>query len=175
MLCQETRVDNFLVDGPRTAGWVLRFMVENGSTPLGRHAKFKADAGLSVTDPGVVAHEHLCKLLQTALTVDQLDGTNCATVELICREIQMVEEKYADRLRSQDPLHEDGEYFMKTSPSNVCMCPAFREWIGEQMRGDASVMKERRKAREERQLYRVPPDASRGKQKKGKGKGEPEG
>jgi hypothetical protein len=160
MMSREARIDHFVVQGPRTTKWVLAFMLENGGTPLGRHGKFKADTGLSSSDPGIVTHEHLCKILQTAVTVDQLDVTNSASMELVCREIQMIEEKYADKLKTKDPLHEDGDYFMRMSmgQSNVCMCPALREWIGEQMKVDSSILKERRKAREERQLQRAPPE-----------------
>lgn len=158
-LCEQIEIERFVVQGPRTAMWVMRFICENGGTPLGRHTKFKSDAGLTAADPGVVTHEHLCKLLQTALTVDQLDGSNSATIELICRELQLIEEKYGDRLRSKDAFAEEGEYFMRTSvgQANVCMCPALRTWISEEVRSDAAILKERRKAREERELARAPP------------------
>ncbi len=96
-MCDSVELEKFVVQGPHSAAWVLRFICENGGTPLGRHTKFKSDAGLIHADPGISTHEHLCKLLQTALTVDQYDGTNSATIELIVREIQMIEEKYADR------------------------------------------------------------------------------
>ena len=164
-LCEQMEIERFVVQGPRTALWVMRFICENGGTPLGRHTKFKSDAGLTSADPGVVTHEHLCKLLQTALTVDQLDGSNSATIELICRELQLVEEKYGDRLRSKDNFSEEGEYFMRTSvgQSNVCMCPALRTWISEEVRSDAAILKERRKAREERELARAPPGGNSSK------------
>ena len=129
---------------------MIRFICENGGTPLGRHTKFKADGGLNAGDSGVSTYENLCKLLQTALTMDQYDVTNSATFELVCRELQMVEERYSDKLRSLDPVFgEDGQYFMETSTgdSNVCMDPRLREEISEQMKSDAAVMKERRKAR----------------------------
>ena len=158
-MSETSNIDQFVVKGPRTVKWVLSFMVENGGTPLGRHSKFKADSGLSAGDPGVTTHEHLCRVLQTAVTVDQLDTTNCAAMELVCREIQMIEEKYSDLLSTHDSLHEDGDYFMRMSigHSNICMCPELREWISEQMKSDAAIMKERRKAREERLLLREPP------------------
>ncbi len=78
-----------------------------------------------MTDPGFIAHERLCKLLQTALTVDQWDGTNSAAVELICREIQMIEETHADRMRSRDTFHEERELFLKTTTGhgNDCASP----------------------------------------------------
>ena len=85
----------------------------------------------------------------------------------------MVEERYSDKLRSLDPVFgEDGQYFMKTSTgdSNVCMNPRLRKWISEQLKIDAAVMKERRKAREERVLVRAPPGGSSGDKGSGKKK-----
>ena len=158
-LCSESEIKGFVVRGPRTAAWVLRFMSENGGTPLARHSRFRSDARLSGTDPGVTQHETLCKLLQVAATVDQLDCTNLGVIELICREIQMIEEKYAERLRSHSELSEESHHFLGTNMSkgNVCMSPALRDYIASEMRDEASILKERRKAREERQLQRAPP------------------
>ena len=86
----ETKMENFIVKGPRTVLWVLRFMKENGGTPLGRHARFKTDAGLKPDDAGVVMHASLCKILQVACTSDQLDASNLGSMELVCRELQMI-------------------------------------------------------------------------------------
>ena len=152
--CVQVDIPNFLVKGPRTAMWCFRFILEHGGTPMGRHAKFKSDAGLTAADPGVITHEHLMKYLQAALCVDQLDGTNSATVELICREAQMIEDKYSDKLRTKSEFGEESEYFMKTDlgQPNVMMCPALKTWVAERVREDAAILKERRKACEERQL-----------------------
>ena len=155
----ETKMDNFIVKGPRTVLWVLRFMKENGGTPIGRHARFKTDAGLKPDDAGVVMHASLCKILQIAATSDQLDASNLGSMELVCREVQMIEENYASRLNSKSgQLSEEHHLFTATrqSQGNVCMCPALREWMAEELKGEAAIHKERRKAREERELLRQP-------------------
>ncbi len=99
--------------------------------------------------------------------MDKLDGTDLATVEIF-REIQMIEEKYAERLTTVDPFAEDGQYFTKTSTGHgsVRVCPELRERIAEQMRTDSAILKEKRKAREERQLLRAPPQPKGGGEKK---------
>ncbi len=85
---------------------------------------FKKDGGLTALDTGVASHEHLCKMLQTALTVDQFDGANLATAELICREIQMIEEKGAEKHPTPDICGEDSQYFVKTTTGrgSACAC-----------------------------------------------------
>ena len=84
----------------------------------------------------------------------------------------MVEENYSDRLRSRDSFHEDSDLFLKTTTGYgaTCMSPQLREWISEQMKSEASIMKERRRAREERQLQRAPGDTAHA-EPKGKGSG----
>jgi hypothetical protein len=37
---------------------------------------------------------------------------------------------------------------------NLCVCPALQDWISEELRKESAVLKERRKAREERSLLR---------------------
>ena len=177
-LCEQMVITAFVVKGPRTALWVLKFIVENGGTPLGRFSRFRIDAGVSMTDPGVAQLESLYKLLQVAMTVDQLDGSNLAVIELICREIQMIEGKYSDRLTARaGALSQESHLFLGTTMAqgNVCMCPALREHIASELRDEASILKERRKAREERQQQRPPPGEKGNNNNKKKNKDGKEG
>ena len=156
--CDPTTFTDFPVRGPRTTAWVLRFMTENGGTPMGRHAKFRSEAKVTNACPGVATHESLCKILQTALVYDQVDASNLACMELVVREIQMIEEKYAEKMEGEEGHRAEAHLFLGSSSSrgNVCVDPSLRSWIAEEMRGEAAVLKERRKAREERMLTRSP-------------------
>ena len=98
-LASENEWKDWPIRGPRTIGWVCRFINENGGTPMGRHSKWKSEARLQ-SEPGVAEHEAACKLLQTMMCYDQLDVGNLASAELLGRQIQMVEEKYKDRMQS---------------------------------------------------------------------------
>ena len=164
-MSEQTAIKDFVIRGPRTAAWVMRFLCENGGTPLARHTRFRADARLSATDPGVALHETMRKMLQVATTYDQQDCTNLGVVELICREIQMLEEKHTEKLTSRGAgLTEESHLFTGTTivQGNVCMCPALKEFIANQLKDEAAILKERRKAREERQLHRPPPTGGGG-------------
>eukprot|EP00959_Pyramimonas_sp_CCMP1952_P450491 9432632-Pyramimonas_sp.AAC.1 len=61
----ETPMNDFPVRGPRTTWWLCRFMVSNGQTPLGRHARWKADAKLQNNDGGVENHLMCCQMLES--------------------------------------------------------------------------------------------------------------
>ena len=70
--------------------------------------------GLPDTDPAVVAHEMLCKILETMAVYDQLNTSELASAELVCRQIQLTEEKcYEER---QDKL-ESAKPKAKAAPS----------------------------------------------------------
>ena len=55
------------------------------------------------------------------------------------------------KLQSAYEVVESGLFLGTTeTKGNLCICPALSEWISEQLKAEAAVAKERRKAREER-------------------------
>ena len=153
------------MQGPRTLKWVLAFMLENGPSAMGWHHKWKADCKLQDSDAGVDAHETYCRVLQTMASYDQLDLGNLAGVELMVRQLQLVEERHKDRLggsSGKDSLDEKYLFAGSAHRNNLCVCPKLQEWVGEEMRKESLIMKERRKAREERGLARPPPKGPKG-------------
>ena len=75
-----------------------RFISENGGTPLGHHVAWKASLrNVSSDDPTAMAHHEYSNILQTALCFDQLDASDLARPELVCRQLQQAEEKLKDR------------------------------------------------------------------------------
>ena len=77
-------------------------------------------------------------------------------MEILCRQLQLIEEPHRDRLSggSSDGLDEKHLFGGSAHRTNLCVCPALQEWVGEEMRKESLIMKERRKAREERSLMR---------------------
>ncbi|CAK0850032.1 unnamed protein product [Prorocentrum cordatum] len=53
------------VRGPRTLLWVSKFIVANGGSPVARHNRWKAEARLSGSEPGVEKHLRVCMALET--------------------------------------------------------------------------------------------------------------
>eukprot|EP00959_Pyramimonas_sp_CCMP1952_P012890 272628-Pyramimonas_sp.AAC.1 len=86
------------IRGPRTVPWVLKFMEQNGGSPMGRHMRFRTEAKLSPSDVGVDEHERACRMLEQMIFYDQLMVTNLASAESLCRAIQVQEERCRDRL-----------------------------------------------------------------------------
>ena len=99
-------------------------------------------------------------MLESACCFDQLNAPILATIELMVRQIQSVEEKWKDRCaRSQDRGDVDPHLHLCMglragvgSRGGLCICPAPSEHIAKQLQKDAAASKERRRAREEPQL-----------------------
>ncbi|CAE8585339.1 unnamed protein product, partial [Polarella glacialis] len=116
---------------------------------------------LQATEADAIHHEFLCKLIQTGLCYDQLDLTNSVAFELIFRELQQLEQKHSERasIRGDVERNEalsEHNLMMGLQQPTYMMSPELRTWISGELSQEAAVLKERRKAREERTLARAP-------------------
>ena len=67
----------------------------------------------------------------------------------------MVDERYKDKVvgNSSEQHTLETNLFAGAMPCpGLRICPAVSEWIGTELRGESAILKERRKAREERTL-----------------------
>ena len=165
-LSSSTLWTDFPVRGPRSALWVGEHMRRHTNSPMAWHTKFLAEWGLSQDDPLSVEHALLCKILELAVCYDQVNLGELAHLELAARRLQLVEEKVMERALAasankgkdkdkgktsfDDRIESDLFLGAGESRGNICVCPALRQWIAEEMKAEAAVAKERRKAREER-------------------------
>ena len=81
--------------------------------------------------------------------------------EMIMREIMVIEEKYRDRLGQKESSNSAiaGELALfRGMEQRQCLCihPELIAYIGEELKKEALILKERRKAREERNLLKPP-------------------
>ena len=90
------------------------------------------------------------------LTYDQLDISNLASAELIARGIQRIEEKHKFKLQASDDSGEGALFMGAMGGARIVsvVSPKLTEWVGGELQKEALVAKERRKAREERNLAR---------------------
>ena len=150
---QEVALRSWPVRGPRTLLYVLKYLADHGPTPIAWHPRWQAHYGLSDGDEGVAPHLMLCRALHYAVVFDQGQIVNQAAFEVMGRELQLLEERQRERNAHGEP---DGESYLYSglavAGDHTCVSPALREWISEELRKDAALMKERRKAREEREV-----------------------
>ena len=121
---------------------------------MGHHAKFRADGRLQLADPGVGEHERCCRMLTSMACYDQLNLPNLASAELLSRSVQVTEERHRDKFVAKGSEMDDQHLYMgsQLGRGQVCVCPLLQEWVSEELRKESAVLKERRKAREERTL-----------------------
>ena len=165
----ETPILGWSIRGPRTTAWCLAHMAEHGGSPTGWHQRWLVNHRLQAHEYGVDWHEACCQILQAMCCADQLQSPNLEAAELVCRQVQLLEERHREKKGADESL--DLHLYMGTTSASrggVCVCPSLQDFISEELRKEAAVLKERRKAREERELQK----GDRTKKKKGKGKGE---
>ncbi|CAK0859145.1 unnamed protein product, partial [Prorocentrum cordatum] len=168
----------FMGAAAEAPGGDLRIMAVQTDIRGQRHRPFSEAARLLV-EPGVGNHEMMCRLLEIGLCYDQLHGSNLASMELVARSIQTENERYRHRFESSEDadLNHNLMIGMTRGRGHVCACPALRDHVSAQLQKEASIAKERRKAREERALAGGGAAGSgaggggRGKKKKKGGKG----
>ncbi|CAK0857394.1 unnamed protein product, partial [Prorocentrum cordatum] len=95
-------------------------------------------------------------LLETLACYDQLNLPNVASAELAARELQVAEGRHRGKIAGGSDDRFDTHLARGTDlvRGNLCIMPAFTEWIASELSKEYSAMKERRKAREERVLAR---------------------
>ena len=149
------------VSGPPSALWLCKYILGNGGTPLAFHSKFMNECRLDYGANFTLEHLTLCKLLDIFATYDQFDISRSAGIELVCRKLQIIHEKWRHKLPSfsgpankQGGIDDDAYLMLGTyeTRGNIAVCPALQKWIGEEAAKESLAMKERRKAREERTL-----------------------
>eukprot|EP00929_Paragymnodinium_shiwhaense_P082172 TRINITY_DN43221_c0_g3_i1.p1 TRINITY_DN43221_c0_g3~~TRINITY_DN43221_c0_g3_i1.p1 ORF type:complete len:428 (+),score=66.73 TRINITY_DN43221_c0_g3_i1:361-1644(+) len=158
-------LDDWQIGGPRTTHWVLRHMYRYGGTPMSFFQRWLSEVRLDMNTTGVAELMGWCKFFETAACFDQLNLSNLCAAELGARRIQMICERWKHKLASGVSASggsdlDDVHLILGTSETrgNLCLCPQLQTWIGEELSKEAVAAKERRKAREERNLAAKPPD-----------------
>jgi len=166
-LMTEDTFDDWPVRGPRTTLWCLKHMVEQAGNPTAWHAKWKLLAALKDTDETCIAHATACHTLELLARYDQMNIPNLAAAELLSRQIQLIEERRREETLREEAgkkqKHDsmigagiDSYLYMGNSASRdgLCICPLLQDWISLELQKESSILKERRKAREERNLQK---------------------
>ena len=133
-------------------------------------------------DPGIDEHELLATVLQLAVEYDQLCITELASFELLARRFQLWEQFHSEELRVANAgaeadgnldIDECSAFMGRSGRRTGCMvAPSLSEHVAAVLRDRAAILKERRKAKEEREESRKAVDsAQRRRPRRGRGRG----
>jgi hypothetical protein len=91
-----------------------------------------------------------------AACVDQLDVGNLVSIECACRQLQYVEHEVKKKADARRGDYSSEAYFLgRTRRSGgALIAPELLKWVSEKAARDSAVLKEQRKAAEERALAR---------------------
>ncbi|CAK0814984.1 unnamed protein product, partial [Prorocentrum cordatum] len=154
------------VPGPQTAEWCTKFLDRRSEGPVGWDRRWRADNRLSMDQWGVSEHETLAKILERLGTHDQCDVVNLAAAEDIVRRMQLIEYFYyevhrqSDSSKQQDKKGGKGARLEEMAVfsgkhreyGEVMVAPELLTYVASELERDSGIMKQMRKAREERSL-----------------------
>ena len=159
--------DDWSVPGPRTAEWCVRFLNRRNGGPTDHHRWWMQNYALKSDGWGVAEHDTLMKIVDKLGRYDGLDLSNLAGAELAFRRLQLIEFVYSERGpgggkgSSKTDKKGDAMASMQQYEATIfsgshkefgdCMvAPTLLDYVAKEVEGEAAVLKQVRKAREER-------------------------
>ena len=124
------------VVGPLTVLWRLQFIMQHFTHPDQRHSRWISDCKLSYNDMGATEHQSIMRFVSFAMTYDQLDMPQLASMELLLRRAQMIELRYKEKVvpraqDAQDPFQDVCLYTRLSQTRGMLMVrPALEKYIG---------------------------------------------
>lgn len=148
-LMSDQKFDDWPHRGPKATREFLENVVENGGDITTYHSSFMRKSGLS--DNSAAAHEYknLLGILKLAVSYDQLDCSNLASIEQVVRRV--IEIQTAVRRNPKHPTFDAFDYNTRGSVDEMggARAPGYAEWMAEQQRAEAKSLKSTREWREE--------------------------
>ena len=163
----EEPFQDWSVPGPRTAQWCVRFLNRRNGGPAEHHRWWVHNHSLKPDNWGVTEHDTLMKIMDKLGRFDGLDLSNLAGAEIGFRRLQLIEYAYSDRGPGggkgapKGDKKSDGFASVQQYEASIfsgshkefgdtMVAPSLLEHVAKEVEGEASVMKQVRKAREER-------------------------
>ena len=147
--------------GPRTSRWCISYLVVEGLGFEGHHERFRQLCKLEPSSWGVQEHFQLSMIAKHALQVDQINGYNTMFLEVVFRRLQTIEFAYAEKARDSESRAIGGKLSLEEQQTfggltrqagTLMVCPELLDHVKTEVERDASLSKNLRKAREERDL-----------------------
>ena len=172
-MCKESKV-LWKLSGPRTSRWCVNYLAIENLGFEGHHERLRTITKADASSWGIQEHFQVSMALRQALLIDQLDAFNLLTIELQFRRLQTIEFSYAEKAREMESKAVGGKLSLEEQTtyggvtrqySTLMVCPELLTHVKEETEKEASLAKNLRKAREEREAAR--------KNKGGKAKEDP--
>ena len=152
--------------GPSSALKLLKDMRDQQFTPSTFHEHWIRSSEIPKGDRSIYEHEVLSRILDSMILVDQLNIPALQSAELIFRRLQVI--RQAHKASPGNPDYSSADHYMGWKYKKVAagVDSDLSAYVANELKSEATILKEARKAREEQQARR------RGKGPKG---AQPEG
>ena len=150
--------------GPPTGLKFLKMLRDQNQTPTTFHEYWLRSSEIPKGDRSVYEHECLCRVLESMLTIDQLNTPALQSAELLIRRMMVIREAHKVSPASPDYGSADIRMGWQYRRSAQGVVSEMASYVATEPKNEASILKEARKAREEANLRRSNP---RGKNKDG--------
>ena len=158
-LCKEVDVQ-WELPGPRTTKWCLNYLAVEGLGFEGHHERVRQICKVDATAWGIQEHFQVSMAIRQSLLSDQLDCCNLLSSEIQFRRLQTIEFSYAEKARDLESKAVGGRLSLEEQTSfggvtrqysTLMICPQLLEHVKAETEREASLAKNLRKAREERE------------------------
>ena len=149
--------------GPRTARWCVAYLAIENLGFEGHHERLRQVSRADASSWGIQEHFQVSMALRHALLVDQLDAFNLLTVEIQFRRLQTIEYSYSEKAKEFESKAVGGRLSLEEQTSfggvtrqysTLMICPDLLDHVKAETEKEASLAKNLRKAREEREAAR---------------------
>ena len=161
----EEELADFPLMGERTVQWLCEYTSRHGVTFDGRHTKWLLEQKVDQNSMAAHFHDLLGLALELAVTYDQVDPSNLASLEVVPRAYQLLEES-GGSLQVEGLEHYVGREQGAGVRRGIAMAPKLAKHAVDAQSAETAILKERRKAREERAASTPGPGGKPGQQKK---------
>ena len=161
-LCSEVPVQ-WGLSGPRTARWCLQYLIVEGLGLEGHHERVRQLCKVDSSAWGIQEHWQLSNVIKHSIQTDQLNCCNLLSLEVMFRRLQTIEYAYSEKAKETESRAVGGRLSLEEQQtfggttrlaSTLMVCPELLEHVKSEVERDASLAKNLRKAREERELAR---------------------
>ena len=146
-----------MVEGPRTCLSLVRSWRDSGLSGVTHHESWVRGGKIPEGDRSVYEHEVICRVLESMLTVDQLNIGSLQSAELLSRRLQLIEDAHRGSPSNPDYSASDVYMGLATRKDGASTVPAFQKYIANSLKDMSAILKETRKAKEEAKLRRNNP------------------
>ena len=138
-------------EAPRVAREFLESLRSGGQSLTTHNADFIKRSGIAENSVVSIQHRTLTDIARLELSYDQIDPSNSSALELLYRSIVRIETAVARSPKAPDFSGFDVMLISNTTEAGGAVTTRFSAWVADQQKSQATILKQSRLHREERQ------------------------